>query len=358
MSSPSGVSPAPHPSDSSSPPHPPRSPITPLSHNPLKPPSHPSSSTLHPLLAPLESHGSGTLTTRNLDPTPAAEKCFTFCSQRQDAPPLCRMLCLRRRQSQLSRAEQVARLRPPRRSVSTSVEEANLPSLSYAASWVTPLSSWAPFESLRRRLEPWSFVYVRGTPDGVVGRYMEEMEVDDGKYDFGAISRGAEHLRRRKREDPEMEFIDWGDHGSLTHLPLTSLFYPILSIPTTVHRLFTPTLNLLGRYRDSFSDGSQSRALAQFREEVERGGAEGVLGKVRDHWGRQLKNQRESIEKQREMEKSQIAQARSEPKNNQPASSGLRQAYLAKERHRKEQQRQVEREGVKKVGKEVEGKGE
>ena len=150
----------------------------------------------------------------------------------------------------------------------------------------------------------------------------------------------------------------WISSRSLTHLPLTSLFYPILSIPTTVHRLFTPTLNLLGRYRDSFSDGSQSRALAQFREEVERGGAEGVLGKVRDHWGRQLKNQRESIEKQREMEKSQIAQARSEPKNNQPASSGLRQAYLAKERHRKEQQRQVEREGVKKVGKEVEGKGE
>ena len=76
------------------------------------------------------------------------------------------------------------------------------------------LMSWSPFESLRKRLEPYSLVYIRGTPDGVIGRYMEEMECDDGQYDFGSISRGASHLQSRKRrEDIGIEFLDWGDHG-------------------------------------------------------------------------------------------------------------------------------------------------
>ena len=42
---------------------------------------------------------------------------------------------------------------------------------------------------------------------------MEELESDDGQYDFGSISRGAAHLRRRKREDEKIEFLEWGEHG-------------------------------------------------------------------------------------------------------------------------------------------------
>ena len=145
---------------------------------------------------------------------------------------------------------------------------------------------------------------------------------------------------------------------SLTHLPLTSLFYPILSIPTTVHRIFTPTLHFLGRYRDSFTDGSQLKALETFRAEVERGGAKEVLGKVRDHWEKQSKKGREMLEKQREMEKSQNDVVESERLEKNDGSSGWRRTYQAKERDREDQQREVEREGVKKVGKEVEGKGE
>lgn len=72
--------------------------------------------------------------------------------------------------------------------------------------------SWNPFESLRRAVTPYSLIYVRGTIDGVVGRYMEEMESDDGICDFGALSRGADDQARRRR-DGGWEYLDWDDHG-------------------------------------------------------------------------------------------------------------------------------------------------
>ena len=63
---------------------------------------------------------------------------------------------------------------------------------------------------MRRRVEPYSLIYVRGTPDGVIGRYMEEMESDDEIYDFGDISRGS---KRRRREDQGIEYLDWAGDG-------------------------------------------------------------------------------------------------------------------------------------------------
>ena len=67
-------------------------------------------------------------------------------------------------------------------------------------------------QTLERVFAPWSFIYIKGTPEGVVGRYMEELEGDDGNRDFGSVSRGASDLQRRKAGDG-MEYIDWGEHG-------------------------------------------------------------------------------------------------------------------------------------------------
>ena len=99
---------------------------------------------------------------------------------------------------------------------------------------------------------------------------------------------------------------------------MTSLFHPILSIPTTISRIVNPSLNLISRYKESFTDGSQTRAFRKLRTEIERGGAVEMLGKVGEHWDKKIRFQQELLEKQQ----------------------------------------QAEREGVKKVGKEVEGKGE
>jgi hypothetical protein len=71
---------------------------------------------------------------------------------------------------------------------------------------------WNPFKALERKMNPWSFIYVKGSPEGVVGRYMEELEGDEGNNDFGSISRNATDLQRRKSPGG-MEYIDWGEHG-------------------------------------------------------------------------------------------------------------------------------------------------
>lgn len=86
------------------------------SSSPIRPPS--STDTLNPLLNPIghnvTSSFSPSYATGSSGPVPSStpEKCLTFCSQRADAPPICRMLCLRRRPKQLSRAEELERLRP------------------------------------------------------------------------------------------------------------------------------------------------------------------------------------------------------------------------------------------------------
>lgn len=208
---------SPSPSSSSSTNRHPNSPLPKLTRNPLKPPAQTAFTTLSHLLAPLGSQ-SIVSSTQTPEPPETPEKCLTFCSQRHNAPPLCRMLCLRRRNPQLSQKEQIARLRPQRRASSTTSDEAT----TFTSPTISFLSSFSPFESLRRRLEPYSFVFIRGTPNGVVGRYMEEMEHDDGQYDSGTKSRGAGHLHRRKRADTGVKFLDWGDHG-LVHRFLARL---------------------------------------------------------------------------------------------------------------------------------------
>lgn len=68
------------------------------------------------------------------------------------------------------------------------------------------------FESMRARLAPYSLIYVKGSPEGVVGRYMEELDGDDGIYDFGPVSRHAPLSLRRKSTN-NIEWLDWEDAG-------------------------------------------------------------------------------------------------------------------------------------------------
>ena len=133
-------------------------------------------------------------------PSLPQEKCFTWCSQRADSPPFCRMLCFRKRQPKPDES-----LNPPKRS--------SIASSSVAASIWPGGEDWKPFEGLRKWVEPYSLVYIRGTPDGVVGRYMEEMQGDDGFNDFGTVSRGADEARRRKKEGEVYQSFDWGPDG-------------------------------------------------------------------------------------------------------------------------------------------------
>jgi len=142
---------------------------------------------------------------------------------------------------------------------------------------------------------------------------MEELEYDDGIHEFGSISRGSGDVSRRKSEGG-IEWLDWGEHGALLHLPLTSLLYPILSIPNTFSRLFTPSVNFLNHYTNSFTDGTQLRGLDKFRSEVEGGGAMKMLSKVQGHWEKKVREKREELEAQRsKMKSGNSAAARTVP---------------------------------------------
>ncbi|WWC98552.1 hypothetical protein V866_005444 [Kwoniella sp. B9012] len=237
------------------------------------------------------------------------ERCFSFCTQTDGDRPLCRMFCIRKRPPVLSQKEQLQRLRPPS-------AHRPVPSIPGKVDHEDEIPWYKkPFESLRRTVTPYSFIYIKGTPDGVIGRYMEELEWDDGEYDFGNLSRsvvnGSNTMKGKKKEGEEGKFswtwLDWGEHGSLLHLPLTTLFYPILSIPNTLSNLLTPSYNLLKLYEKSFVDGGQARSLEKFTAEIQRGGAMEMLNKLSDYWEKKVietKERREEMMKQLKEERS------------------------------------------------------
>ena len=139
-------------------------------------------------------------------PPPIPEKCLTFCTSRADAPSMCRMFCLRKKAMVASRDEELARLRPKSHRSATSSISNNDDAEPTRSAW----TSFSPLASLRRTLSPYSFVYVKGTATGVVGRYMEELESDDGHRDFGPESRHAEEKRGKERE---IAWYSWGEEG-------------------------------------------------------------------------------------------------------------------------------------------------
>lgn len=105
---------------------------------------------------------------------------------------------------------------------------------------------------------------------------------------------------------------------ALLHLPLASIFSPILALPDNMNRLLSPSLNLLSAYKASFVEGGQARNLTRFVETVRNNGAGEMVGKINTFIEKRVQ---EGREKREEMMK----------------------------------QRQ---ERMKEVGKEVEGKGE
>jgi len=95
---------------------------------------------------------------------------------------------------------------------------------------------------------------------------------------------------------------------ALLHLPLKSLFYPIISFPQTVERVFAPSIRLLNLYKNSFYDGAQTRNLAKIKQEVESGGALKLFDKIGNHYKKKAGERREEIEKQlKEREKERVA---------------------------------------------------
>ncbi|KAE8541352.1 hypothetical protein D1P53_002711 [Cryptococcus gattii VGV] len=246
------------------------------------------------------------------------EKCFSWCTQSEMARPFCRMVCLRKREKGvgvgMTREEQLERLRPRQRQQRIQVESASAdalasvispsPSSSSSSSSSSSIVEWlsSPIATLRSRLTPYSIIYIRGTPDGVIGRYMEELEWDDGVYDFKGLSRGqvaksaAGGRGRGRDEDPKMEWLEWGDHGALMHLPLTVLFSPILALPENIHRLLSPSLHLLSAYKTSFTEGGQARNLDRFVETVKNNGAGEMVEKINTFIEKRVQEGREKRE--------------------------------------------------------------
>lgn len=155
--------------------------------------------------SPLASLTSPTAT-ENL-PRPVQERCFTWCTQREDNHPFCKMLCLRKRTLQPSPDKSLSRYNG-QRSTRLPLEKTGESS---SAPWRS-LFTWTPFANFRRRLEPYSIVYLRGYFDGPLGRYMEELEQDDGHRDFGHVSRGT-MAERKQRDDIGMRYMDWQEEG-------------------------------------------------------------------------------------------------------------------------------------------------
>ncbi|ODN83004.1 hypothetical protein L202_01235 [Cryptococcus amylolentus CBS 6039] len=240
------------------------------------------------------------------------EKCFSWCSQNAMAQPTCRMVCLRKRALGQSKEEHTERLRASRRALASpealarhmQTQEEEPTASSRVLQWLQ-----SPISTLHQKVMPYSIIYVRGSPDGAIGRYMEELERDDGNYDFKHISRGAVARKasgRRSDDEEGMEYMEWGDQESLLHLPLTSVLSPILSLPANLSRLFSPSLRFISAYTTSFTDGGQLRMINKFYETVQNNGASEMLSKIEkvvQKRAEETREKREEMLKQRQQER-------------------------------------------------------
>lgn len=115
---------------------------------------------------------------------------------------MCRMFCLRMRQPLPTQKEQIARLHGSRHDEALG---ARSPAKQEAA-------AAGIFGRMKRALAPYSIIVLKGTTEGIAGRYMEELEKDDGNYDFGHMSRNAPD--KWIRNGPQgMHYHSWGSAG-------------------------------------------------------------------------------------------------------------------------------------------------
>ncbi|WOO79324.1 uncharacterized protein LOC62_02G002849 [Vanrija pseudolonga] len=207
--------------------------------------------------------------------TPPKEKCLTWCSQQADAPAMCRMWCLRKRVAvQTTQSDALARLRG-----GSTPDGKPTPS----PAWTLADAVRAPFEALRVGISPYSIVYVKGTTEGVVGRYQEELEGDDGIYDFGPLSRHAPADLARKSTGG-FEWLDWAENGRMVHVPLLSVFGPIVNLPANVEKVFGAPFRVAHANKDVLSEGVHKRMVERMVKDIQDGGAVNILGKITNKW--------------------------------------------------------------------------
>jgi hypothetical protein len=83
---------------------------------------------------------------------------------------------------------------------------------------------------------------------------------------------------------------------------LTSIFYPVLTIPKTLTYIFTPLHNFVSAYQKSFTDGSQQRSLDRFTETIQSGGAVNLLKQIGERAERKAKERTEELKAQKDKE--------------------------------------------------------
>lgn len=76
---------------------------------------------------------------------------------------------------------------------------------------------------------------------------------------------------------------------SLLFLPFTSIFFPILNLPTVCDQVFSPGLRLIEQYRRSWTDGTQKRNLGYFTDTARAGDGIKFVGLMGEYWGRRSK---------------------------------------------------------------------
>lgn len=221
------------------------------------------------------------------------EWCWSWTKHRAGQPATVHMFCARR-DLPPGRAEDLALLRsgvaPPPPVPGEPLTSTGRP---------RKMTGW--FQRWRDAVLPWSLIYVRGTNDGVAGRYAEELEGDDGQYDFGPLSRHAP-LSVRREADGGWQYLDWAEHGALFYIPAALPLFPILNLDIYAQRVFGPARRMLGRMYESWRDGSQMRMAGLFYDNARDGGAFKLVGEMRAFHRRQVeaavKRKNEALHKQ------------------------------------------------------------
>ena len=110
------------------------------------------------------------------------------------------------------------------------------------------------------------------------------------------------------------------NRSALFYLPFTSIFYPIIAIPETLKTVFAPSIELVSRYKDSWTDGTQRLNYKAFMEEVADGGATKMVDKFDKYLAERTKELKALREKQREEKESKMREATKVGEENQEST--------------------------------------
>lgn len=94
------------------------------------------------------------------------------------------------------------------------------------------------------------------------------------------------------------------------HVPLTSVFWPILALPDNVNRVVGPPTRFITRYIETFTDGTQTRQLKRLGEEMANGSGLTFAGKIWQHALLRIREVNEHYEARKEEAAERAEQAR------------------------------------------------